>query len=77
MLLVGEAPCVGASCAAAVHVPGAGLARGEPLARVENALTWSYRPDHELHRALAIDSLPPIWRDALLMRDSKELASRR
>lgn len=49
--------------------------KSEPLAQVEDSLAWSYRPDHELRHdlALAIDSLPPKYRDALLMRDFEEL----
>ena len=47
----------------------------EPLAQVEDNLDWSHKPDHELRHdlALAIDSLPPIYREALLMRDFEEL----
>jgi len=49
--------------------------RGEPLAQVEDSLAWAHRPDHELRHdlALAIDSLPPLYREALLMRDFEEL----
>ena len=49
--------------------------RGEPLAQVEDNLAWSHRPDHELRHdlALAIDSLPPLYREALLLRDFEEL----
>ena len=49
--------------------------KGEPLAQVEDNLAWSHRPDHELRHdlALAIDSLPPLYRDALLLRDFEEL----
>jgi RNA polymerase sigma factor (sigma-70 family) len=55
--------------------PALAWLRGEPLAQVEDALAWSYRPDHELRHdlALAIDSLPPTYREALLMRDFEEL----
>ena len=50
-------------------------AAGEPLAQVEDHLAWSHRPDHELRHdlALAIDSLPPLYREALLLRDFEEL----
>ena len=49
--------------------------KGEPLAQVEDSLAWSHRPDHELRHdlALAIDSLPPLYREALLLRDFEEL----
>lgn len=49
--------------------------KSEPLAQVEDSLSWSHRPDHELRHdlALAIDSLPPLYREALLMRDFEEL----
>lgn len=49
--------------------------KGEPLAQVEDSLAWSHKPDHELRHdlALAIDSLPPKYREALLMRDFEEL----
>ena len=42
--------------------------KAEPLAQVEDNLAWSHRPDHELRHdlALAIDSLPPLYREALL-----------
>ena len=55
--------------------PALAWLRGEPLALVEDALAWSHRPDHELRHdlALAIDSLPPLYREALLMRDFEEL----
>ena len=55
--------------------PVLGWLKGEPLAQVEDNLAWSHKPDHELRHdlALAIDSLPPIYRDALLMRDFEEL----
>ena len=49
--------------------------RAEPLAQVEDHLDWSHRPDHELRHdlAMAIDSLPPLYREALLLRDFEEL----
>ena len=49
--------------------------KAEPLAQVEDNLAWSHRPDHELRHdlALAIDSLPPLYREALLLRDFEEL----
>ena len=47
--------------------------KGEPLAQVEDHLAWSHRPDHELRHDLAIDSLPPLYREALLLRDFEEL----
>ena len=49
--------------------------KGEPLAQVEDSLAWSHRPDHALRHdlALAIDSLPPLYREALLLRDFEEL----
>ena len=55
--------------------PVLGWLRGEPLSEVEDHLAWSHKPDHELRHdlALAIDSLPPKYREALLMRDFEEL----
>ncbi len=54
--------------------PVLGWLKGEPPAQVEDNLASSHKPDHELRHdlALAIDSLPPIYRDALLMCDFEE-----
>lgn len=49
--------------------------RHEPMAAVEDSARFAERPDHELRLDLAraIDSLPPLYREALLMRDFEEL----
>lgn len=55
--------------------PALAWLRGEPLAQLEDSMAWSHRPDDALRHdlALAIDSLPPKYRDALLLRDFEEL----
>ncbi|MCY1083606.1 RNA polymerase sigma factor [Archangium lansingense] len=49
--------------------------KGEPLEQVEDSPAWARRPVHELRMDLAraIESLPPLYREALLLRDFEEL----
>lgn len=55
--------------------PVMGWLRAEPLQPLEDTAAWAYRPTHELRLDLAraIDSLPPPYREALLLRDFEEL----
>nr|WP_198972684.1 RNA polymerase sigma factor [Xylophilus sp. ASV27] len=55
--------------------PVLGLLRTEPLETVEDSAAFTHRPDHELRMDLAraIDSLPALYREPLLMRDFEEL----
>lgn len=57
-----------------VH-PVMGWFKGESLEQVHDSAQWAHRPTHELRHdlALAIDSLPPHYREALLLRDFEEL----
>jgi RNA polymerase sigma-70 factor (ECF subfamily) len=49
--------------------------RGTPLEVIENHVEFAARPDHELRLDLvsAIQSLPPHYREVLVLRDLEEL----